>query len=1075
MTITDADVTFFNAYDFVGFGPFAFTAPIERVQVDAFVGGTFTATGDDVERTGGDWVTGTPGTALTLPDGVAAADVQGLRFTFTKADGTIWENPSTPTQTVVLQVQRREELRSGGAVRSDLAGLEPNPGEEDPGVSTDTIQGQNWAADTVNGERLTGRDDATDDILYRHANNAVEVTKAPTGAQAPGANIPYTLTFTNTGDVPITNPVITDTWASDADGPLLVFDPDRAGAGDGYTYTLSGDAPDPENGSPMPEVPDEVSVDETDSSITFTFPEGTVLEVGQSYVITTPLQFRPGLPGNTQVTNTTGITADRAWDECEQTLAENGECQDSTTVYPTRAGALRGVKSVKAVDDELGVVDTLNTGCEADDDGFYVGGCVPVTKPGEDNIWRMTFTNTGNLPQDYVYAIDRLPTPGDTGAIVPLDRGSQWTPTPKSLEFAAVTKGSVREMRVYGTTEDEICTDDLNDPDGCPDGAWTLIGTITDVGGSVDISADTTALQIQTDFADGGLFQPTGTLSVDLTTTAPALNPTDPETGERLAQPIAWNTVAAAAETNDAGATALVPMSEGNKVGATLATGPLGIEKIIDGPAADYAPDSFTMNVSCTSAGEDVPLADDEATLTVTPPEVSRIENLPWGSECTVTEAAGSGASTIVVDDDVTVGRDSDPLATVTVTNTYAYASLVITKDVQGSAQDAEGNPLPYGPFTFDVACTYLGEPVTAAEPMTVEISSGESATLTQLPAGASCTATETDDGGASSTTSTGTAGDDEPITGDTTIGPLELAADGENALPTNTVAFTNTFATGSVVITKVVTGPGAEAYEVGPFTVHLTCVDAENPDRTVYEADHQLTTDDLTWTVENLYVDSTCEVTEPATGGATTSVVSPEGQFPVTAESGEAPVAVTVTNTFQLGGLRLIKKIAGDESQVGDDTAFAFEVACQLVVDGDVQDVELPDGGVVKLSKSQGLVAELDDLPTGASCTVTETDNGGADESVLAPGEVTIGDGTTVDVVATNTFDAPPSEPPSDDDEGSSSGGGDLASTGGPSVIFGAVGVLLLIAGGTLIAALPSTELRPAGVAIGQRPGPRR
>ncbi|HEY9291361.1 MAG TPA: hypothetical protein VIP98_08805, partial [Microlunatus sp.] len=90
MQLTDDDQSFFNAYDFTGFGDFSFTSPINQVQVDAYTGGTFTAAGAEVTRTGGQWVEGTPGGSLTLPDGVTADQVQGLRFTFTKADGSIW-------------------------------------------------------------------------------------------------------------------------------------------------------------------------------------------------------------------------------------------------------------------------------------------------------------------------------------------------------------------------------------------------------------------------------------------------------------------------------------------------------------------------------------------------------------------------------------------------------------------------------------------------------------------------------------------------------------------------------------------------------------------------------------------------------------------------------------------------------------------------------------------------------------------------------------------------------------------------------------------------------------------------
>ncbi|MDN5762960.1 MAG: isopeptide-forming domain-containing fimbrial protein, partial [Microlunatus sp.] len=75
MQLVDEDTTFFNAYDFVDFGDFGFTAPIDTVQIDAYVGGTFAAAGGTVTRTGGGWVIGDPGTTPVLPDGVAADQV----------------------------------------------------------------------------------------------------------------------------------------------------------------------------------------------------------------------------------------------------------------------------------------------------------------------------------------------------------------------------------------------------------------------------------------------------------------------------------------------------------------------------------------------------------------------------------------------------------------------------------------------------------------------------------------------------------------------------------------------------------------------------------------------------------------------------------------------------------------------------------------------------------------------------------------------------------------------------------------------------------------------------------------
>jgi hypothetical protein len=1008
MTLTDNDPSFFNAYDFTGFGDFGFTAPIDQVQVDAFVGGTFAEVGDAVVVTGGDWVEGTPGTSLTLPATVTADQVQGLRFTFTKADGSIWENPATPTQTVLLQVQRRTDLRTGGAVTSDLQGSTAMPGEEGPGVSSDTVDGQNWAADTIDGEPLSATDSATDTILYRHSLNAVAVTKTPTGAQPPAADIPYTLTFTNTGDTAITNPVITDRIPSDSDGPLLVKDPDLTDGDTGYTYALTGDAPDPSNGTPMPSdaagTSGDVTVEETPTLLTFTFPAGTVLEVGQTYTITTALQFRTGLPGNTDVTNTTGITGDRAWDDCVQTLDDaTGECQASTTVYPVKAGALRGVKMVKADDDELGVLNTRDdpNGCQADTDGFSVGGCVPVTKPGQTDTWRMRFTNTGNLAMDKVYAIDRLPVPGDTGATTSLERGSQWTPVPVQLTFAGVSEGTVSAIRVYYDTDQDLCTADLDTLDGCPDGEWTPLTAVDDptVGASIDLPVDATALKVEADF-DVDMFEPTGTLTYDLQTRAPAQSDTEG------ADTIAWNTVAAAARTDDDGATGLAPKSEGNKVGVALATGPLQIEKVVTGPAAQYAPAEFDLTLVCTSAGEDVDLGD-RANVTVSADEPVTIEDLPWGSECTVAEDPGSGATEFDATT-VTVVRADQTVPIIVATNTYDNASLSLTKDLGQTALDENGDPVAYGPFSFAVDCTFLGEPVYAAgydadDPMVATFDAGETVTFTELPAGSECTVTETASDGASDTSWSLNGGD--YTDGDTAA--LTLDADGPLGGVTNEIAFLNDFPLTLLRIEKDVTGAGVGAYGSGPFTVHVHCVRPDSDD-VVYDDDVVLGGGrPLTATITDLYDGASCVVAEPATGGATVTTIDPDGAFTVTGDDVSDPVTVTVENRFQLAPVRVHKELAGfGVDRVPDGTTYTVRLECTRAVNGETVPVTIPGGAERTLTYPEDLDAVFRGLPVGATCTLTETDTGDATQSVLSPdGPFTIGTTEGVTVEVTNQY----------------------------------------------------------------------
>jgi LPXTG-motif cell wall-anchored protein len=193
---------------------------------------------------------------------------------------------------------------------------------------------------------------------------------------------------------------------------------------------------------------------------------------------------------------------------------------------------------------------------------------------------------------------------------------------------------------------------------------------------------------------------------------------------------------------------------------------------------------------------------------------------------------------------------------------------------------------------------------------------------------------------------------------------------------------------------------------------------------------------------VTGLYVTSTCQVTEPKTGGATTSTIDPDGPFQVTADSAEQPVVVTVTNTFDVGSLRLIKQLdGGGAGDVAAGTEFTLHLDCQVLVDGEVQQVELENNGDVTLTTPDDLVATYTGLPTGAHCAVTEPDSGGADAVTIEPGEVIVGDGTTVDVRAVNTFDAPPTPPTPPNPP--------LPNTGGPALGMLIVGVLLLLGGG--------------------------
>lgn len=1032
MVLTDDDPQFWNQYDFVGFDPSAaLVTPIQQVQVDAFVGGTFTGDAgspDPVERTGGDWVTGTPGATFALPAGVAPEDVQGLRFTFSRTDGSIWENPATPTQPVPIQILRRDDLRSGGPVLPDLDANDPAPGEPDPGVASNSVQGTVTGADLVidpdTGETVPVSDDdeAESSILYQHATNAVEIVKdfdgvVTGGTEAPDAVVPMNITVTNTGDRPIVDPVIDDDpMPADADGPQLRL----ADVDDPFSYALDGAAPDPVNGTPMPTDPDDVTVDQDGNlaGLTFTFPEGTVLEVGQTYTITVLVQFRVTLPANTTVNNTVGVTDDRPWDECEGRLNdETGACEADADVTTVPSAAISQSKFVKATNDEypLGlIVDPDQPGtvdpadCTADADGFYSYPCTPIVPPGQNETWRVRVDNVGNLPLNKVVIYDRFPAIGDTGSFADSARGSAWGPlfTDDPLpEVVNAPDGSTVEY--FYTTVDDYCMDDLTDPlnePTCPDDpetGWAPLTTDT----PDDVLQSITAIKNVVTFPEGQPFQPGQFIALEATSTTP---PEAPEAGDRS---IAWNSAAASGVAVTPGGTQINMLpTEGTKVGVATATGPLSVTKLVTGDGAQYAPDEFQLNVQCTSAvGTWVEEELDPIPITVTPGTPTVVPNLPYGAECTITEDDGvNGESELIVGTVTIDTEDPDSPSEITAINRYDLSSIVIDKEVVSDAVDQDGAPIVFGPFDGTVECTFLGEPVYAEgygpdDPMTFELNDGDSVEFTGLPVGSACTVTETGTGNASSTTITVRHGplDD----GTTTDGPsadLDLVGDVVD-IPRNAVTLTNTFDVGSLHLVKEVTGDGADEFGAGPFDFDIVCTyddDGDGPGepRTVYEDSVTLDPDGEV-TIDNLVAGSECTITEMDDAGATSSDVTPN---PVTITSGET-AEVTATNVFDIGSVTVEKVVDGAGAELWGAGPFTVEIACTYQGD----DVT-PDPASQTFVGGESVT--FAGMPIGSECEITETDDGGATSSDVSPATVTVGgaDGTTdpVDVTATNTFD---------------------------------------------------------------------
>jgi len=1085
MQVSDLDPSFWNAYEFVEVQDSFLLEdpPIDDVEMQVCVGpdlsgGSGGPIDGGCERFlnpltnealyNGDFVVAGDGTdPFALPTGVAAEDVIGLVFTFSSADA--WDRPWNPVQEVPVIVQRRETMLTplGVAPPTDLDGNLAAPGEASAGVWENTAQGAITA--------LLGQDGttdvpihavATDDtatVTFAHSVTAAEATKTPDGESPLSLAGPttFTLTFTNTGDTPIYNPVFTDEIPSDADGTLLFVDPEPAQTGDSpYSYDLTESGSGlPAGWTALPEDPALVTVTpdpapEGTAEIEFSFPDGYALGVGESYSIGIQMYPRAGLTPDAVIVNTAVIEGDRPFDYCgagpfdpdgQQVLAT---CEGDATNSVAGGGALRSGKFVRAgttdaPDYSLGTLNTVTPGdaCVPYDgqfnDGFFALPCVPRTAPGQTETWRLVLRNTGNVPLSQIIAVDRLPDVGDGTALNPdFERGSQWAPVLTS-PFAATGGNGGATLTVYVTEDVEPCTDVITHTGTC-NGSWTLL---EDWGGN---PADLTGSMYIVDFAEGAELEPAGVVWVDVETTTPATAPelTDPATAS--ADPIAWNTVATSATTDDG--TDLLA-TEGNAAGVALATGAIEFTKELSGDgAAQYAPDEFEITVVCTSLGEEVYRNTFDVDVTVDPSVL--VDNLPYEAECTVEEGE-SGQYTVDVDPESVIVPDGAVApATITITNDYPLASLRLTKQVVGDGGGSSVDPEDAGPFAIAALCSYLGEFVLATNTgdfdsppafpnlMVVELGHLDSEVLTGLPAGAECVVGELDPLDA---TGVGITWDAGGVTGTNVFDAAEtpLVSDAFALVPDdpqgleppgteNDALVVNQYAEGSLELIKELDGPAADEHGGDTFTVDVYCTyQPTQPAGAAlivsYDASVDLTPG-VPVSIDGILVGSECTITESESNGADQWIFDPAAdpanpdQGFVVVDSDTVAVDVSVTNRFEdLVDLDVTKIVNDDplndgQGGVPDVGPFPVTVECTYAP-GTPYERDVFAAGYGLLTPMENDLADgdvwlLEDMPTGTACTVTEEDPAGAIgttvEAENAVGTTGAVDGTTTDIALT-------------------------------------------------------------------------
>lgn len=1022
LTITDDRATFWNAFDYTGTPTNALTLPTFSpaptgsgtvIQVETCVGvaSWWTASAvaaapnaSCVDRGGswvgaGTWKTQTQARADFLPAGVTAAQVEGLRITVKRADNSQWENPQSPTIDIPILVQRRTDLRTGDPVRTDLAGNPASPGETSPGATTNSLRASVLG---VWGKSATASNTAT--YRYRHATTAVRVVKAPSGVKAPGRTFDYTLTVTNTGNWPILNPIITDHLPSDGVGAQLIFDPDKPWT---YKYQLTGAPPVPATGTALPTGTSGPTVDTTADSygptqIKFTFPAGSVLEVGQVYTITIPLMFRPGLVNNTNVTNDFDIRGDRPFDTCTNPAGSTGPvsvCSTSTTVRPSQQAALRALMTVKADLDvnyptDLGFIGGTNAACTAaqDADGFSRLPCIPLTLPGQKETWRLTAQNTGTTNMPRLVLSTRLPDVSDKTILDGFVRGSHWRAGFADEITANIgIPGAV--VTTYYTTAAAPCKLVLQNPfneNAC--GSDPATGWAPWTAGTLADPSTVTGLQFVIDFDATHLFAPADTLTIDIVTRTAPLSATPG------ADTTANNSLSASAisrvGTTDTRVTAL----DYSVVSVALATGSVRLEKEITGPAASFIPNgqTFVGQLVCTSVGETMTrnftMTVDTGTVPPTIPAV-QFDDLPGGAECTVTETNASAqtsytATTVTVDPLVT---DPASLPTVELTNDYQFGGLRVSKTVTTTA------PVIPTDYSFTVTCTFLGVAVPlAAADASFTLDATDSRTITGIPANSDCVVTETDTKAADNTIvtaqtdvtnsgSTVAVDDGVPSATFTRISPDDI-----NGV-TNTTTFNNRFdAPAALIITKnVLGGGGAQFGDDKTFSIDVECTFGAT---TQYSGTLQLNAGNA-WraVLENIIAGSDCTFTEADLEGADAVEITPNdgvdttvGTVTVPGPTGPNPspvVDIDVNNWYLTGSVQVTKTFAGDAGAIDKfarnpvpEIEFEFTLTC--VRDG--ESVVIP-GGETRTVTAASPVADYTGIASGSDCVLAETQRGGA------------------------------------------------------------------------------------------------
>ncbi|MGY0485647.1 DUF5979 domain-containing protein [Streptomyces sp. WG-D5] len=878
LKIVDQDEDFFDAVDLVSIKSNQMPAGANRVQIDAYVDGA--------------WVNGTPSSSAALPSGVDAADVTGIRATYTSTsttnDGYVIKPEcasSGCSGILVLDVSPRPTLRSSG---------EPIPDHLE-----DTATGQ-FLTKVEDEDKPRDIDPVDAPLDLVKGDPKLDVDKTPDTVLSPGEDAPFYLKVTNTGTANVPNLVVKDDLPEG-----IAFDDTFAGD-DGQPYRIiDKKEPDGTVAIPTPVFSRTTDGDRV-SGLTWDFSEDDDGKAwnfppGGSFTIEIHVKLEAGIRADETVTNTMGATSSDPDLACEDAseAEEDGAmfgsglyCVDDAKLT-AKSGAAFTARKWVAGNDALGWYNTSTKKTVAVGDDsclmttdstgrrYTANPCVALVNPGDRYHYLMRLRNAGTEDGTDMRIVDRFPVAGDKGVVLDQDRGTAWDKRPTLASEPALDGSSPGEMTNKYENDEPLCTDDLDmggagsSADQCPSDTW-------------DDAYSAKARGVELDLTFPDELEPGGTVDITYAMDTPldVTHNGDPT--------IAWNSYAHNETTDRNGSPRVLQKNEPIQVGVALAYGELKLVKRL-GEHPDRLDEvlrkvPYPFHVTCTIDPQGrLPrvVLDEDYRVSVNDPVT--IEGIPAGAECRIWETSARGGQTDHTKSDpveVTIkpNIDTEVPQSARITNTYRFGALQLLKETDGDAAGyAEGRT-----FGVDVSCALPDASGAASDRIlhrTYEVTAGEPVTIRPLPVNTRCWAEEVDTGGAAKATVDHGSADDPAVV--TTGDAPEQAA----------ITVTNTFPAADLTVRKHVVNGGA-----GPYDFTLAC--------TTDQGDVALAGDDSAFRLKDgeertvsVPEGATCTVTETnvPSGDTVTYEASDDGSDGEVRVDGAA--TVDVTNTFPEDG----------------------------------------------------------------------------------------------------------------------------------------------------------------------------